>query len=80
MAQTTQFMWSRACRFVAHKGALEVPQITELLDGIRSGRRGGEPLFGELAQAATISAWDGKDVKMEEVEEFSLDDIMGDEL
>lgn len=73
-------MWLCVCRFVAHKGALEIPQMSELIDGIRTGGRGGVPLIGELAQAATISAWDGKDGKIEEVEEFSLDDIMGDEL
>ena len=41
---------------------------------------GGVPLIGDLAQVATTTAWDGKDGKIEEVEEFSLDDIMGDEL
>lgn len=36
--------------------------------------------MGDLAQPASVTAWDGKDGKVEEVEEFSLDDIMGDEL
>jgi hypothetical protein len=72
-------LW-HACRFVAHKGALDNTQMSEWIDGIRTGNRGGSPFLGELAKAATIKPWDGKDGKIEEVEEFSLDDIMNEEL
>ena len=68
------------CRYVPYKGALDPSQMQEFIDGIRSGAARGVPLLGDLAQPATITAWDGKDGKVEEVEEFSLDDIMGDEL
>lgn len=54
--------------------------MSELIDGIRTGGRGAVPLIGTLAQPATLTPWDGKDGKIEEVEEFSLDDIMSEEL
>lgn len=66
--------------YVPYKGALDPSQLQEFIDGIRSGAVRGVPLMGDLAQPASVTAWDGKDGKVEEVEEFSLDDIMGDEL
>jgi hypothetical protein len=68
------------CRHVTHKGAVDAGQVAEFVDGIRTGSRGAVPLVGDLATIATVEPWDGKDGKIEEVEEFSLDDIMGDEL
>lgn len=68
------------CRYVPYKGALDQTQLQQFIDGIRSGAARGMPLMGDLAQPAKVAAWDGQDGKIEEVEEFSLDDIMGDEL
>jgi hypothetical protein len=35
---------------------------------------------GKLGAVETIQPWDGQDGKIEEAEEFSLDDIMNEEL
>jgi hypothetical protein len=67
-------------RYVPHKGALDAKQAEEFVSGIRTGGLAGSPIRGELAQLKSIDPWDGKEAKVVEEEEFSLKDIMGDEL
>lgn len=35
---------------------------------------------GQLAEVTDVTPWDGQDAKEEAVDEFSLDDLMNDEL
>lgn len=68
------------CRFVPLKTGFSAKNVREYVEDIRRGALSGVPLFGALAEAATIDAWDGKDGKLVEEDEFDLDDLMKEEL
>lgn len=53
--------------------------VREFLDAVRTGAERVEPISGSLAEAATTTPWDGQDVEVAEEEEFSLEELMGDD-
>lgn len=59
-----------------HKHNIHPTQFIERI------RKGGESVFGlrgDLATIASKAPWDGKDAVVEEVEEFDLDELFGDD-
>ena len=50
------------------------------MENIRRGYERVSPLVGSLAVPETTEAWDGQDAAVEAADEFSLDDIMNEEL
>ena len=61
--------------------AFEKEHVISFVESIRKGLERVQTLQGgKLGAVETIQPWDGLDGKVEEVEEFSLDDIMNEEL
>ena len=62
-----------------HRGAFDGKKVSIFLTGITSGRvKTSKMAKGELI-LADVTEWDGEDGAAFEEEEFSLDDIMGDD-
>lgn len=66
-------------KFSVSKSAFELKHVVDFIEAIRKGGESVVSMHGSLAELKPIAPWDGKDAKVEEVEEFSLDDIMGDD-
>jgi protein disulfide-isomerase A6 len=66
--------------YVPMREALEEGHMQEFVQSIRTGTRGGAPVQDVLSTVQSSEAWDGKDGEIVAEEEFSLDDIMGQEL
>ena len=62
------------------KGAFAAGPVKEWVEVMRTTGAGAAPIHGSLAPVASITPWDGQDAKEEAVDEFSLDDIMGDDI
>lgn len=62
------------------KGAFAAGPVKEWVEAMRTTGAGAAPIHGSLASVSSITPWDGQDAKEEAVEEFSLDDIMGDDI
>jgi len=67
-------------KFSKHRGAFSDAALKGFITGMISGRSSVLSLPDELPAVVKVTAWDGKDGKVEVEEEFSLDDIMGEEL
>jgi len=68
-------------KFSTMKSAFETEHVISFVESIRKGLERVQTLQGgKLGVVETIQPWDGQDGKVEEVEEFSLDDIMNEEL
>ena len=66
--------------FATFKGSFNAESISSFLVGLTTGKEVTAPLpEGKLA-VVTAVAWDGKEAVVEEEEEFSLEDIMGEEV
>jgi protein disulfide-isomerase A6 len=66
--------------YVPMREALEQGHLAEFVQSIRTGARGGVPVKEVMPTIKSIEAWDGQDGKMDAEDEFSLDDIMRQEL
>ena len=67
--------------YVPHKGGFSLDSVRSFIENLRRGFEKATRLQGRLAQVRSISPWDGSDAAVvEEEEEFSLDDIMGDDM
>ena len=66
--------------YVPMREALEKQHLQDFIQGIRSGARGGVPVQFVLSAVQSSEAWDGRDGEIVAEEEFSLDDIMGQEM
>lgn len=62
------------------KGAFAAGPVKEWIEAMRTTGGGAAPLHGALAAVSALPAWDGQDAKEEAVDEFSLDELMGDDL
>ena len=68
-------------RAARHAGAFDAPSLGKFLRALSSGSAKPAKLPKDVAfTVATVPAWDGKDATVQVEEEFSLDDIMGEEL
>ena len=66
--------------FATFKGSFNAESITSFLVGLTTGKEVTAPLPGGKLAVVPASAWDGKEAVVEEEEEFSLEDIMGEEV
>ncbi|GAB5033474.1 protein disulfide isomerase-like 2-3-like [Nannochloropsis oceanica] len=66
--------------FATFKGSFNAESITSFLVGLTTGKEVTAPLPGGKLVVVPASAWDGKEAVVVEEEEFSLEDIMGEEL
>jgi protein disulfide-isomerase A6 len=66
-------------RFSTLKGAFQLSATKEWVEAIRHGQVSVAKITGELAAVGSVNAWDGSDGQEVVEEEFSLDDIMGDD-
>uniref|UniRef100_A0A7S0R2Q6 protein disulfide-isomerase n=1 Tax=Chlamydomonas leiostraca TaxID=1034604 RepID=A0A7S0R2Q6_9CHLO len=67
-------------KYSVSKAAFESAHVVEFVESIR---KGGEPVLaiqGSPAKVATHAPWDGKDAAVQLEDEFSLDDLMNEEL
>eukprot|EP00803_Ostreobium_quekettii_P001149 evm.model.scf_354.2 EVM.evm.TU.scf_354.2 scf_354:3633-5375(-) len=64
--------------FSPMKFSFAYDHVVEFVNGLRHG--GSVKITGELASIKTVNAWDGTAGVVADEDEFSLDDIMGDEL
>lgn len=67
-------------KFAVAKAAFEFAAIKEWIDGMRLAGAKFSAVQGQLAEVTDVTPWDGQDAKEEAVDEFSLDDLMNDEL
>ena len=63
-----------------HRGAFDAKKLSIFLTGIASGGTKTRRLEKALPAIKEVAPWNGEDAAVEEEEEFSLDDIMGEEL
>jgi len=66
--------------FATFKGSFNAESITSFLVGLTTGKEVTAPLPGGKLVVVPASAWDGKEAVVVEEEEFSLEDIMGEEV
>nr|CCA14124.1 disulfideisomerase putative [Albugo laibachii Nc14] len=65
-------------RYVVQRGAFAAPDIADFLDGLLHGRES-TTAYKELPSMTSVTPWDGKDVKLDPIEEDSMDeDIMSE--
>lgn len=62
-------------KFSVAKSAFELAHVQEFIERIRRGGESVLSLNGELSSIKATTPWDGKDAAVEEVEEFSLEDL-----
>ena len=67
-------------KFSKHRGAYSTASLKDFISAMISGQSKVVSLPDNLPEVVSISPWDGKDAKVEIVEEFSLDDVLGEEL
>ncbi|KAG2442054.1 hypothetical protein HYH02_009845 [Chlamydomonas schloesseri] len=67
-------------KYTVCKSAFELAHVKDWMEAMRMGGTGAVPLHGSLATPAKLAPWDGQDAKEEAVDEFSLDDILNEEL
>jgi protein disulfide-isomerase A6 len=68
-------------KYATLKSGFAVPSLKEFIEGLRAGHERSIGISnGALGAVETTTPWDGKDAVVEEEEEFSLDDIMKEEL
>ncbi len=65
--------------FAPLKSGFSFDGIESLVKDLRKGKIGVEGIHGALAQVNSVEAWDGKDGVIQVEEEFSLDELMGDD-
>jgi protein disulfide-isomerase A6 len=65
-------------KFAIPKGAFDQTQIQEFIERLRKGGESVASIQGSLAPITTVQPWDGNDAKIEEVDEFSLEDLDDD--
>lgn len=66
--------------FAPLKGRYELDATGTFIESLRRGFEKVTPLRGKLAKAHSLTPWDGEDAIDDEEEEFSLDEILGDEM
>mmetsp|Transcript_11091 Transcript_11091/g.23921 ORF Transcript_11091/g.23921 Transcript_11091/m.23921 type:complete len:457 (+) Transcript_11091:59-1429(+) len=62
-------------KYSVSKSAFELKHVVEFVESIRKGGEAVLSISGELASIKAVAPWDGKDGKVEAVDEFSLDDL-----
>lgn len=67
-------------KFSKHRGAFSESALKDFITGMSSGRSKVLSIPEVFPSVSAVSAWDGKDAKIEVEEEFSLDDILNEEL
>ncbi len=67
-------------KFSKHRGAFSSASIKEFITSLTSGSAKVASLPDAFPAIHDVSLWDGKDAKVKVEEEFSLDDIMNEEL
>lgn len=66
--------------FANSKTAFEVDHLKDFVSAVQKGGIGVSSIYGALAEVSTIEPWDGKEPAVQVEDEFSLDDIMNEEL
>jgi protein disulfide-isomerase A6 len=66
-------------KYALARSAFELEHVKEFIERIRKGGESVLAINGELASIAANTPWNGKDAVVEDVEEFSLDDLEDDE-
>ncbi|PNW80746.1 hypothetical protein CHLRE_07g328150v5 [Chlamydomonas reinhardtii] len=67
-------------KYTVCKSAFELSHVKDWMETMRMGGTGAVPLHGSLATPSRLTPWDGQDAQEEAVDEFSLDDILNEEL
>ncbi|KAG1665201.1 hypothetical protein FOA52_002602 [Chlamydomonas sp. UWO 241] len=66
-------------KFAVARTAFELKHVEEFIERIRKGGEQVLSMNGELAPIKANTPWDGKDAVVQDVEEFSLDDLEDDD-
>ena len=67
-------------KYSKHTGSFSAASLKDFFSGMISGRSKVQSLPDEFPSIKSIQPWDGKDKAVKIEEEFSLDDILGEEL
>jgi protein disulfide-isomerase A6 len=65
--------------FAVHTGTPDAEGLASFVSGLTSGRVRPSPISGGIPRVASVEAWDGEDLEVEE-DDFDVSDIIGDEL